>query len=114
MINIARYTIEINGALSDQLNSFMNDNNINLKSVAIKRCIELATNKDISDKSLLLELDRKLNRILYRQNLYQKMLEQFFANMGFGKNEDVSNDECLKQVYQEYREKYFRKGVSDE
>ena len=91
----------------------MKENNIKLKSVAIKRCIEIATNKDV-DRSFLLELDRKLNRILYRQNLDKKILEQLFANMGFASNEDVDYDECLKKIYEEYKEKYFKKGISND
>lgn len=113
MIKIARYTISINGALEDSLNGFMKENNINLKSVGIKKCIDIATDKN-GYKSFLLELDSKLNRILYRQNLNKKILEQLFVNMGFLNNEEIEKDKCLNNVYEEYREKHFKRGDNGE
>ncbi len=113
VVKIARYTISLNGAFEEMLNSFMKENNIKLKSVAIKKCVEIATDNN-EYKSFLYELDSKLNRILFRQNLNKKILEQLFVNMGFLNNERIEKDNCLKDVYDDYREKYFKRGESNE
>lgn len=97
---IARYTIELSGDLEKKLQRYMKANDINLRSVAIKSCIEKATSKD-DYEALALELDKKYNRILYRLNLNKKLLEQFFANMGFQVNYKVEDDVFLKQFYQD-------------
>lgn len=43
---MARYTISIDTRIETLLNNYMKENNIDLKSVAIKKCIEEATNKE--------------------------------------------------------------------
>lgn len=77
----------------------MKEHKIKLRSVAIKDCINKATNKE-DINNFYSELDKKLNRILYRQNMNKKLLEQFFVNMGFPVNEKIENDLSLKQFYQ--------------
>lgn len=52
------------------------------------------------------DISQKLNRILYRQNLNKKLLEQIFVNLGFPVNEIVENDTLLKQFYKN-NNKYF-------
>lgn len=84
----------------------MKENNIKLRSIAIKRCIEDATIKE-NFKSALYEFDKKLNRILHRQSLNKKILEQLFSNMGFTENSDSKKDELLNEIYDEYSKKYF-------
>lgn len=83
----------------------MRDNKIKMRSVAIKKCIEDATNKE-TDKSFMIELDKKLNRILYRQNLNRKILEQLFSNMDFGTNMDVETDLLLKKIYDDNNDRF--------
>lgn len=103
---IARYTIDIDYDLAKKLNDYMKENNIKLRSIAIKRCIEDATSKE-NFKSALYEFDKKLNRILHRQSLSKKILEQLFSNMGFTENLDSKKDELLNEIYDEYSKKYF-------
>lgn len=105
MFIIGKYTIDISGALEEKLLHYMKDNKIKLRSVAIKKCIEVATDKE-SDKSFMIEIDKKLNRILYRQNLNRKILEQLFTNMGFGVNLNVENDSLLKKIYDDNNKRF--------
>lgn len=95
---MARYTIDIRGETENRLNEYMRNNKINLKSVGIKQCIFDATNKEDLNLSLI-ELDKKLNRIIYRQTMIKKLLDQLFANMGFPINEKTEKDEMLKEFY---------------
>ena len=54
-----------------------------------------------SKYDMLKDMDSKLNRIIYRENIQKKLLEQFYANMVFKKNYDVKTDESLNKFYQE-------------
>ena len=83
---MARYTISIDTRIETLLNNYMKENNIGLKSVAIKKCIEEATNKE-DLRMILIDIDKKINRLLYRENIDKKLLEQLFCNMGFPLNE---------------------------
>ena len=96
---MARYTIDINNELEYKLKIYMKENNIKFRSVAIKKCIEEVTNK-ATDKIAIFELDRKLNRLLYKENQDRKLLEQLFVNMGFDSNKNTSQDPLLKKVYE--------------
>ena len=97
MINSIRLTedeIEI-------LKIIMRDNNLKSKSSAIKKCIHYYFN-DNNKTVPLMDINSKLNRIIYRDTLTKKLLEQFFANMGFQVNENVQNDECLDEFYKKH------------
>ena len=83
----------------------MKENKIKKRSVAIKKCIEDATNKE-GEKSFIIELDKKINRVLYRQNLNRKVLDQLFANMGFGTNMNVEADLLLKKIYDDNNNRF--------
>lgn len=76
----------------------MRDNNLKSKRAAIKKCIHYYFN-DNNKTVLLMDINSKLNRIIYRDTLTKKLLEQFFANMGFQVNENVQNDKCLDEFY---------------
>lgn len=82
------------------LSEFMKQNNIKSKAQAIRKCIEIAVNLE-SRNDLLLDINNKLNRIIYRENIQKKLLEQFFANMVFKKNYDTKGDKSLIDFYQE-------------
>lgn len=103
---MSRYTIELDDELETKLKEYMEDNNIKLRSKAIKNCILVATNK-ATDKSYIYGIDKKLNTILYRLNLNKKILEQIFSNMEFAQNVSCFDDPLLKQIYEEYNSKYF-------
>lgn len=49
---------------------------------------------------LLLDINNKLNRILYRENIQKKLLEQFYANMEFPIDKDVKTEKGLQRFYQ--------------
>lgn len=71
---MARYTISIDTRIETLLNNYMKENNIDLKSVAIKKCIEEATNKE-DLRMILVDIDKKINRLLHRENIDKKLLE---------------------------------------
>ena len=50
-----------------------------------------------SSLDLIGDLDSKLNRLLYRENLTKKLLAQFFVNMGFAKNISLEKDRCYQE-----------------
>lgn len=79
---------------------FMKKNKIKSKGEAIRRCIEIAVNLE-SRNDMLFDMNNKLNRIIYRENIQKKLLEQFFANMVFKKNYEVKEDKSLIDFYQE-------------
>ncbi len=81
------------------LSKFMKQNNIQNKSDAIRQCIEIAVNLE-SRNNLLLDINNKLNRIIYRENIQKKLLEQFYANMEFKVDQDVKTEEGLNRFYQ--------------
>lgn len=81
------------------LSKFMKQNNIQNKSDAIRQCIEMAVNLE-SRNNLLLDINNKLNRIIYRENIQKKLLEQFYANMEFKVDQDVKTEEGLNRFYQ--------------
>ena len=92
------------------LNNYMKENNIDLKSVAIKKCIEEATNKE-DLRMILVDIDKKINRLLHRENIDKKLLEQLFCNMGFPINEKIKDDTCLKEFYKINEEYSGRFGL---
>ena len=105
---MARYTIDLDDELIEKLEIFMSENNIDKRSKAIKRCILIATDKE-SDRSYIYNFDERLNTVLYRLNINKKLLEQLFANMEFSENNNVSNDKLIKEIYDEYKTKYFKR-----
>lgn len=54
--------------------NFMKENHIKSKGKAIRKCIELATNSE-STNDLLLDMNNKLNRIAYRENIQKKFVD---------------------------------------
>lgn len=93
---MSRYTIDLSGHTESMLFNYMKKNGIKLKSVGIKKCIEEVNNQENLELKII-EIDNKLNRLLYRENLNKKLLEQIFVNMVFPINEDINKDECLKE-----------------
>ncbi len=49
---------------------------------------------------MLRDMDGKLDRIIYRENIQKKLLKQFLINMVFRKNYDVKENESLTKFYQ--------------
>jgi len=78
----------------------MKENKMKTKAEAIRKCLKTAVNIE-AKYDMLKDIDSKLNRIIYRENIQKKLLEQFYANMVFKKNYDVKTDESLIKFYQE-------------
>ena len=94
-----RCTIYLDNTVEKRLSEYMQKIGINTKSAAIKNCLEWTLFSDERDNSLF-EINEKLNRILYRQNINKKVLEQLFVNFGFPVNYEVAKDKLLKEVYE--------------
>ena len=94
-----RCTIYLDDVLDKKIIQYMKQNEITMKSVAIKICVEQFLTDDWM-KQQTFEINEKLNRILYRQNINKKVLEQLFVNFGFPVNYEVAKDKLLKEVYE--------------
>ena len=81
------------------LNNYMKQKNIKSKSDAIRKCIKEVSKLDTIE-GLLLDINNKLNRILYRENIQKKLLEQFYANMQFPVDQDVKTEVGLVRFYE--------------
>lgn len=81
------------------LNDFMKKNKCKSKAEAVRKCIDIAVNLQ-SREDLLLDINNKLNRIIYRENIQKKLLEQFYANMEFPVDQDVKTEAGLKRFYE--------------
>lgn len=81
------------------LTDFMKKKNIKNKSDAVRKCIKEAAKLN-SIEGLLLDINNKLNRIIYRENIQKKLLEQFYANMEFPVDQDVKTEAGLVRFYQ--------------
>jgi len=90
--------VSLNKELTDKLLEYMEERNIKTISSAIRDCVNrIVKTKEFQDS--VYEINQKLNRVLYRQSQSKKLLDQFFANFGFGANEPVEDDKVLKELY---------------
>lgn len=94
-----KFKIKLDEKQALLLDKFIMKNNCKSKAEAIRKCIELAVWLE-SRNYLLMDINNKLNRIIYRKNIQKKLLEQFYANMEFRVDQDVKTDESLKRFYQ--------------
>lgn len=95
-----KFSVLLNEDESILPKNYMKENKIKSKAEAIRKCLKTAVNME-SKYDMLKDMDRKLNRIIYRENIQKKLLEQFFANMVFRKNYDVKTDESSNKFYQD-------------
>lgn len=105
-----KFSVSFNEKESLLLLNYMKENNIKSKAEAIRKCLKTAISIE-AKYDMLKDMDSKLNRIIYRENIQKKLLEQFFANMVFRKNYDVKEDESLIKFYQDnnfYNNKIMR------
>ncbi len=93
-----KFSVLLNEKESVLLKNYMKENKIKSKVEAIRKCLKTAVNME-SKYDMLKDMDSKLNRIIYRENIQKKLLEQFFANMVFRKNYDIKTDESLNKFY---------------
>ena len=64
------------------LSEFMKQNNIKNKADAVRKCIKLAVNFE-SRNDLLLDINDKLNRIIYRENIQKNYWNNFMQIWNF-------------------------------
>ena len=95
-----KFSVLLSAKESVLLLDYMKENKIKTKVEAIRKCLKTAISIE-AKYDLLKDMDSKLNRIIYRENIQKKLLEQFYANMVFRKNYDVKTDESLNKFYQE-------------
>ena len=96
---MSRITVYLNSQNDSDLEKYMKENHIKRKSIVIKNAIEeFLKNKNIKQKLEEMEILQK--KSLYKINLYGKLLEQHFVNMGFSFNEKIDMDNNLKQFYE--------------
>ena len=93
-----KISVLLNEDESILLKNYMKENKIKSKAEAIRKCLKTAVNME-SKYDMSKDMDSKLNRIIYRENIQKKLLEQFFANMVFRKNYDIKTDESLNKFY---------------
>ena len=91
---MSRITVYLNSQNDSDLEKYMKENHIKRKSIVIKIAIE----EFLKDKNVKQKLLQK--KSLYKINLYGKLLEQHFVNMGFSFNEKIDMDNNLKQFYE--------------
>lgn len=94
-----KFSVLLNEKESILLLNYMKENRIKSKAEAIRKCLKTAVNIE-SKYDMLKDMDSKLNRIIYRENIHKKLLEQLYANMVFRKNYDVKEDKSLIEFYQ--------------
>lgn len=105
-----KFSVLLNEDESILLKNYMKENKIKSKAEAIRKCLKTAVNME-SKYDMLKDMDSKLNRIIYRENIQKKLLEQFYANMVFRKNYDVKTDESLNKFYQD--NDYYMNKIMD-
>lgn len=105
-----KFSVLLNEKKSVLLKNYMKENKIKSKTEAIRKCLKTTVNME-SKYDMLKDMDSKLNRIIYRENIQKKLLEQFYANMVFRKNYDVKTDESLNKFYQD--NDYYSNKIMD-
>ena len=98
---MARYSIYLNSAMEKNLDMYMAKTGIKKRLAALKDCLMNAMCGSEYEE-MIIETSQKLNRLLYRQSMGNKLLEQLFVNMGFPDNEIVENDKLLKRFYESH------------
>lgn len=78
---------------------YMKENKIKTKAEAIRKCLKTAVSIE-AKYNMLKDIDSKLNRIIYRENIQKKLLEQFYANMEFPVDKDVNTEKGLQRFYE--------------
>ena len=94
-----KFSVLLNTKESVLLLYYMKENKIKSKAEAIRKCLKTAVNIE-AKYDMLKDIDRKLNRLLYRENIQKKLLEQFYANMQFPIDKDVKTEKGLARFYE--------------
>lgn len=105
-----KFSVALNEKESILLLDYMKENNIKSKAEVIRKCIRTTVNLE-SKYDLLLDINNKLNRILYRENIQKKLLEQFYANMKFPVDKDVKTEKWLQRFYE--NNSFYKSKIMD-
>ena len=105
-----KFSVLLNEDESILLKNYMKENKIKSKAEAIRKCLKTAVNME-SKYDMLKDMDRKLNRIIYRENIQKKLLEQFYANMEFPVDKDVKTEKGLQRFYQ--NNNFYKSKIMD-
>jgi len=92
------------------LNKFMEENDIENKSEAIRQCIRKSTSQNDLN-NFIFDINNKMNRLIHNQFLTKKLLEQFFVNMRFNSNTDVNSSITLDEFNEQFN-KYSNKFLN--
>ena len=92
------------------LNKYMEENNIDNRSEAIRQCIRKSVN-EMDLNNFMFDINNKMNRLIHNQFLTRKLLEQFFVNMKFNSNTDVESSESLEEFNDRFN-KYGNKFLN--
>ena len=92
------------------LNKYMEENNIENRSEAIRQCIRKSVNQ-MDLNNFMFDINNKMNRLIHNQFLTRKLLEQFFVNMKFNSNTDVESSESLEEFNDRFN-KYGNKFLN--
>lgn len=94
-----KFSVSFNEKESLLLLNYMKEKNIKSKAEAIRKCLKTTIHIE-ANSDMLKDMDNKLNRIIYRENIQKKLLEQFYANMEFKIDQDVKTEEGLVRFYE--------------
>lgn len=105
-----KFSVALNEKESILLLDYMKENNIKSKAEAIRKCLKTAVSVE-AKYDMLKDIDSKLNRIIYRENIQKKLLEQFYANMEFPVDKDVKIEKGLQRFYQ--NNNFYKSKIMD-
>ncbi len=105
-----KFSVALNEKESILLLDYMKENNIKSKAEAIRKCLKTAVSVE-AKYDMLKDIDSKLNRIIYRENIQKKLLEQFYANMEFPVDKDVKTEKGLQRFYQ--NNNFYKSKIMD-
>ncbi len=94
-----KFSVLLSAKESALLLDYMKENKIKTKVEAIRKCLKTAISIE-AKYDMLKDIDSKLNRIIYRENIQKKLLEQFYANMEFPIDKDVKTEKGLVRFYE--------------
>jgi len=96
---MSKFSVNLYEDETIMLNDLIKKYNYKSKADVVRGCIKIAYNIE-STFDKLSDIDNKLNRLLYRENITKKLVEQFYANMEFKKDQDVKTEEGLVRFYE--------------
>lgn len=99
-------SVSLDKKIQKNLNLYMRMNNIKNKSKAVSLLINSGFQHEYFSTDFN-DIKAKLNRLLYRENMNKKILDQMYVNFGFVKNNDVTRNELLEEFYRKNSNNYY-------